>query len=94
MRVPSTLLACLCAATAFCAEKRYEPNWPSIDSRPTPSWFTDAKFGIFIHWGTYSVPAYGKVGTYAEWYWHQLKRGPTDKKQPERHLAIPQPELR
>ncbi len=28
-----------------------------------PDWFTDAKFGIFIHWGVYSVPAYG-----SEWY--------------------------
>ena len=39
----------------------YEPNWESVDKRPTPSWFSDAKFGIFIHWGTYSVPAYAPV---------------------------------
>src|ERR1700734_3341986 len=41
----------------------YQPTWDSIDQRPTPAWYTDAKFGIFIHWGTYSVPAYG-----SEWY--------------------------
>ncbi|MCL5743764.1 MAG: alpha-L-fucosidase [Acidobacteria bacterium] len=29
----------------------YQPTWDSIDSRPTPAWFTDAKFGISIHWG-------------------------------------------
>ncbi|NLH17547.1 MAG: alpha-L-fucosidase [Phycisphaerae bacterium] len=48
---------------------RYEPNWESLDTRKTPEWFSDAKFGIFIHWGVYSVPAWGPKGTYAEWYW-------------------------
>ena len=32
----------------------YEPTWDSVDKRPIPAWFSDAKFGIFIHWGTYS----------------------------------------
>src|ERR1019366_5219374 len=50
----------------------YQPTWDSLDKRPTPAWFTDAKFGIIIHWGVYSVPAYapvipGKLA-YAEWY--------------------------
>ena len=48
----------------------YEATWESLDSRPTPAWFQDAKFGIFIHWGLYSVPAWSPKGTYAEWYWH------------------------
>ena len=47
--------------------KRYEPKWESLDQRPTPTWFLDAKFGVFIHWGVYSVPGYGQVGEYAEW---------------------------
>lgn len=59
--------------------QRYEPTWESVDKRPTPQWFTDAKFGIFIHWGVYSVPAYapvipGKLA-YAEWYWNAMERG-------------------
>ncbi len=55
---------------AICtAQKRYEANWASLDQRPTPEWFLDAKFGVFIHWGVYSVPAWGKLGEYAEWYW-------------------------
>ncbi|MBM3855663.1 MAG: alpha-L-fucosidase [Verrucomicrobia bacterium] len=54
------------------AERRYEPNWASLDRRPTPEWFLDAKFGVFIHWGVYSVPAWGKVGEYAEWYWRRI----------------------
>ncbi len=59
--------------------QRYQPTWESVDSRPTPSWFTDAKFGIFIHWGVYSVPAYAPVLpnnlAYAEWYWHAITEG-------------------
>jgi alpha-L-fucosidase len=52
-----------------------EPTWASIDARPTPAWFEDAKFGIFIHWGVYSVPAFAPTqdpdiyARYAEWYW-------------------------
>jgi len=43
----------------------YEPSWKSIDSRPTPPWFGEAKLGIFIHWGVYSVPAWSPKGTYS-----------------------------
>ncbi|MCX7825327.1 MAG: alpha-L-fucosidase [Verrucomicrobiae bacterium] len=50
----------------------YEPKWESLDKRPTPEWFTDAKFGIFIHWGVYSVPAWGAPKQYAEWYWQRM----------------------
>ncbi|KAG8876596.1 hypothetical protein FRB97_004072 [Tulasnella sp. 331] len=43
---------------------------PSPSSRDTPEWWDDAKFGIFIHWGIYSVPAWapGSGGWYAAWY--------------------------
>src|SRR5215217_2891673 len=38
---------------------RYEAGWESIRSHyKVPDWFRDAKFGIFLHWGVYSVPAY------------------------------------
>src|SRR5277367_5197486 len=50
----------------------YAANWASLDSRPCPEWYLDAKFGIFIHWGVYSVPAWGVKGEYAEWYWHHI----------------------
>jgi alpha-L-fucosidase len=55
------------------AQTPYAPTWASLDQRPIPTWFTEAKFGIFIHWGVYSVPAYRPVSprpyeTYAEWY--------------------------
>ena len=42
---------------------KYKDNWDSLSAHPLPKWFRNAKFGIFIHWGVYSVPAYG-----SEWY--------------------------
>ncbi|HOO57182.1 MAG TPA: alpha-L-fucosidase [bacterium] len=50
----------------------YEADWASLDARPVPGWFTDAKFGIFIHWGLYSVPAWSQKGKYSEWYWYWM----------------------
>lgn len=47
---------------------RYEPTWNSLDARPLPSWYDDAKFGIFIHWGVFSVPSFG-----SEWFWNNWK---------------------
>ncbi len=42
---------------------RYKDNWHSLSGHKTPDWYYKAKFGIFIHWGIYSVPAFG-----SEWY--------------------------
>ena len=53
----------------------YQPAWESLDSRPVPQWYKDGKFGIFIHWGVYAVPAYSSKGNYAEWYQHALREG-------------------
>ncbi len=66
------LLTIFCLSLLF-AETKYQPNWESLDSRPMPEWFTDAKFGIFIHWGPYSVPAWSPKGTYSEWYQYWLQ---------------------
>jgi alpha-L-fucosidase len=59
------------------AAQSYEPTWESLDSRPTPAWFGEAKFGIFVHWGVYSVPAWirvqeGRYASYAEWYYARV----------------------
>ena len=51
----------------------YQPNWQSLDKRPTPTWFREAKFGIFIHWGVYAVPGWSSTGDYAEWYQQGLQ---------------------
>jgi len=41
----------------------FAPAWTSLEKFTTPDWYQDAKFGIFIHWGLYSVPAFDN-----EWY--------------------------
>jgi alpha-L-fucosidase len=69
-----TLLAPLILAQpALTQTTVYEPNWDSIDTRPTPQWWRDAKFGIFIHWGVYAVPAISPRENYSEWYWKWLQ---------------------
>jgi len=45
----------------------YTPDWSSLAKYEIPQWYKDAKFGIFIHWGAYSVPAFG-----SEWYPRQM----------------------
>ena len=53
---------------------------PKLDNRPIPEWYDQAKFGIFLHWGVYSVPAYDdpnsvnrrKIKNGAEWYLGRL----------------------
>lgn len=91
MRTPHALARtvaslALAACGAVASAQPYEPSWQSLDGRPTPAWFQDAKFGIFIHWGVYSVPAYapvlpGKLA-YAEWYWNALTRGKGENPSP------------
>ena len=66
----------------------YQPNWESLARHQAPAWFNDAKLGIFIHWGVYSVPGwapmegkYGeltrdqffKMNPYAEWYMNSAR---------------------
>ena len=54
--------------------RAWEATWESLDSRPNPTWYDESKFGIFIHWGVFSVPAWGfgpgqgDAGS-AEWFW-------------------------
>lgn len=53
--------------------QQYQANWESLDKRPIPEWYDNAKFGIFIHWGVYAVPAWSPKGQYSEWYQHWLQ---------------------
>ena len=93
MKMPA-FLTCLSLALAVgcgggdvngrpAAPDPFEPTLESLAAHQVPLWFEDAKFGIFIHWGPYSVPAYadplfaglGIAGpSYAEWYWFWLMR--------------------
>jgi alpha-L-fucosidase len=82
-------------STLFCipfsgfTQKVYLPTKESLSTRPMPAWYNNAKLGIFIHWGLYSVPAWAtplttpdkvtdwpafyKNNPYAEWYLNTLK---------------------
>ena len=66
-------------------KEKFQPNWESLkENYKTPEWFNQAKFGIFIHWGLYAIPAY-----HNEWYsrhmygqfaeYHTQKYGAPDK---------------
>jgi alpha-L-fucosidase len=53
-----------CNISAQTPKQEYQPTFESLDkASPVPEWFKDAKFGIYFHWGVYSVPAFGN-----EWY--------------------------
>lgn len=45
------------------ADGKFKASWDSLEEYKVPAWYEDGKFGIFIHWGVYSVPGYGN-----EWY--------------------------
>lgn len=67
------LLAMILFVYLSAGAQQYQADWKSLDKRPVPQWFMDAKFGIFITWGVYSVPAYAPKGQYAEWYQYWLQ---------------------
>lgn len=70
------------------APTHYEPTLESLNKHPLPQWYADAKLGIFVHWGLYSVPGwaplvhpehdfrapdYIKNNPYAEWYLNVMR---------------------
>jgi alpha-L-fucosidase len=64
----------------------YTADWADLDRRPLPQWYADAKFGIFIHWGVYSVPAFCAKDEYAEWYYFGLYNGQEPRKSFHRRM--------
>ncbi len=56
----------------------FEPNWRSLREHATPQWLKDAKFGIYTHWGPYSVAACGKNGS---WYPYNMYRPESSRDQ-------------
>ena len=73
------LILCLtiCLGIKAGEAQEVQPSWQSINERGYPQWFSDAKLGIFIHWGVYSVPAYAGIEGYGEWYYRGLMVGDT-----------------
>ncbi len=68
-------------------DKNYQPTWNSLGRHQIPEWFKDAKFGIYTHWGVYSVPAYGRNGS---WYPHNMyKKGTEQYNYHVKHYGLP-----
>ncbi len=63
----------------------FQPSWQSLQAYEIPEWYKDAKFGIFIHWGVYSVPAF-----VSEWYSRNMYLGGTDEFKHHRETYGPQ----
>ncbi|GIZ44215.1 hypothetical protein CKM354_000741900 [Cercospora kikuchii] len=58
--------------TGICGIPDYTADTGSLNHHWNPDWYNNVKFGIFIHWGLYSAPAFGNatpVEDYSEWYW-------------------------
>ena len=77
---------CLMAGLLFSigtwAQAPYKATWESLDTHKMPAWYDDAKIGLSMHWGVYSVPAWApreKEISYAEWYGNKMheKGNPT-----------------
>ncbi len=80
----SLALCCVCSLSSMAEGERYSADWESLANYEVPEWYQDAKFGIWPHWGVYSVPAF-RGDHAAEWYgrWiHCVEKGKTrlDKK--------------
>lgn len=63
--------------------QKQETTWDELDSRKIPEWFENSKFGIFVHWGVYSVPSWRKLesakyASYAEWYYARVMDNKTN----------------
>ena len=61
--------AALAAVDAVIAAGPYDATWESLAAYRPPRWYREARFGIFLHWGAYSVPAFGN-----EWYPRNMYR--------------------
>lgn len=73
MSLSSLVAVAVLLMASFC-RSQYQPTWESIDSRPLPEWYDQAKFGIFIHWGVFSVPSFGSEWFW--WFWQKKKMTP------------------
>ena len=66
----------------------FAASWDSLEAYSTPDWYQDGKFGIFIHWGPYCVPAFGN-----EWYARRMYVQGTKEYEHHRATYGPQDEF-
>src|ERR1700685_1147565 len=86
----TVMLALLAAQVQVQAQPpvHYQPTLESLNQHPLPQWYADAKLGIFVHWGLYSVPGWAPLvhpehdftsqdyithNPYAEWYLNSMR---------------------
>jgi alpha-L-fucosidase len=87
LKTTGAVAAALATPPALRSQQAFSPSWDSLTKHTAPAWFGDAKFGIYFHWGPYSVPAFDN-----EWYsrnmyiegqrantYHKLVYGPPSK---------------
>ena len=80
---PTIVAAALAAVTNPLPAGPFQPNWDSLRKHyRTPAWFEPARFGIFLHWGIYSVPAH-----HNEWYEKHMYGNPADLQWHEEHYG-------
>lgn len=75
MKRTFALILIICCLQVNSQPRQLDDSWETLRSRPYPQWFKDAKLGVFIHWGVYSVPSYGGAESYAEWFLRGLQAG-------------------
>ena len=75
-----TAILLLVPITLNAQQGKVEASWQSLNQRGYPQWFSDARLGIFVHWGLYSVPAYASKEGYAEWFYRGLMTGDQERK--------------
>src|SRR5574344_1210525 len=67
-----TIFITICLLSVFCSLRAQDKDSLYFSQRSNPKWFSNAKLGIFIHFGLYSVPSYSGKDQYAEWFYKGL----------------------
>jgi len=68
LRMSAAIIGCMMLSTTKAHSQQYDTiQWTTLKEYRTPEWFQDAKFGIYPHWGVYSVPEFGN-----EWYGYEM----------------------
>ncbi|XP_018494363.1 alpha-L-fucosidase [Galendromus occidentalis] len=68
-----TYILSACSIAAISEGLKHGPYWHSLDERRTPPWYDQAKVGILVHWGVYSVPSFVSERFWRLWQGHEMK---------------------
>lgn len=79
IHIAATVLALLLGRSWCSTQQHYEPTWDSLDQRVSPSWFSQRKFGIKMHWTVFAVPSFASKDSDACWYGNRITTDPETK---------------